>query len=86
MEREEFYLERHQKLFDFIEIIGDIEQLVHNVFNTNNTRFAKTIFDQFIRIDGHLLRIDAQETMFEDQLSDRIGAGISPCHIWFDQF
>lgn len=80
------YVERQQKLLHQIEVFGNGEQLMNNVFNTNNTMFTQMILNQFVGIHRRLLAGDSQEAMFENQITHRLDSWIAKDHIWFDYF
>ena len=74
-------LERPQKVGSVLEVGPNSEDLVDQVFNTDDVELAQLLLDEVVGGDGGAASIDLGEAALVDQLADTLQVGGTPSNV-----
>jgi len=78
-------LERSHELVDILELLPTSEELVNNVFNTDDTVLSNSSLNHVVVGNGLPLLVDVNIPSLVDKFLDRLKVGVSVSHIRFNQ-
>jgi len=74
-------LEGPQEVAGILEVGADGEDLVNQVFNTDDVPLAQTLLNCLIGFDGDTLSLHLDKSTLVDKFPHRLEVGSSPCNI-----